>query len=129
MCIRDRNHTNPEAFKRTVAGLRNAYDNKVNLTYSTDADYFVPGKTRGEVAIDFIETWKAAGIPNADILRAMTINGYKVAETDSVRGPLKVGFAADIIAVNGNPLEKIDAVRDVRFVMKNGLVFKRDGIM
>ena len=39
------------------------------------------------------------------------------------------GFAADIIAVNGNPLEKIDAVRDVRFVMKNGLVFKRDGIM
>jgi len=127
--LQEGNHTNPEAFKRTVAGLRNAYDNKVNLTYSTDADYFVPGKTRGEVAIDFIETWKAAGIPNADILRAMTINGYKVAETDSVRGPLKVGFAADIIAVNGNPLEKIDAVRDVRFVMKNGLVFKRDGTM
>jgi hypothetical protein len=37
----------------------------------------VPGKTRGEVAIEFIETWKAAKIPNADILRAMTTNGYK----------------------------------------------------
>jgi hypothetical protein len=40
-----------------------------------------------------------------------------------------VGYAADIIAVNGNPLERIDAVRDVPFVMKDGLVFKRDGVM
>ena len=127
--LQEGNHTSPEEFKRTVAGLRNAYDNRVPLTYSTDADYFVPGRTRGEVAIDFIETWKAAGIPAADILRAMTINGYKVSETEATRGPLKVGYAADIIAVNGNPLETIDAVRDVRFVMKDGLVFKRDGVM
>lgn len=123
------NHTTPARFKRTVDGLRNAYDNKVPLTFSTDADYYVPGRTRGEVAIDFIETWKAAGIPAVDILRAMTIGGYKVSETEKTRGPIKVGFAADIIAVNGNPLEKIDAVRDVRFVMKNGMVFKQNGVM
>ena len=49
--------------RRTVASLRNACENKVPLTFSTDADYYVPGKTRGEVAIEFIETWKAAGIP------------------------------------------------------------------
>jgi imidazolonepropionase-like amidohydrolase len=127
--LQEGGHTTPAEFKTTVAGLRNAYDNKVPLTFSTDADYFVPGRTRGEVAIDFIETWKAAGIPNADILRAMTINGYRASETEKSRGPLKVGFAADIIAVTGNPLESIDAVRDVRFVMKNGLVFKRDGVM
>ena len=48
--------------------LRNAWENKAPLTFSTDADYFVPGKTRGEVAIEFIETWKAAGIPARDIL-------------------------------------------------------------
>ena len=60
-------HTTKMRYERTVAGLRNAWQNKAPLTFSTDADYYVPGKTRGEVAIEFIETWKAAGIPPADI--------------------------------------------------------------
>ncbi len=122
-------HTTPERYERTVAGLRNAFENKVPLTFSTDADYYVPGKMRGEVAIEFLETWKAAKIPAADILRAMTINGYRVSETEMTRGPIKVGLAADLIAVRGNPLESIDALRDVQFVMKDGVVFKRDGVM
>ena len=123
------NHTTPARYAKTVAGLKNAYENKVNLTFSTDADYYVPGRTRGEVAIDFIETWKAAGIPAVDILRAMTINGYQVSETENKRGPIKVGMAADLVALAGNPLEKIDAVRDVRFVLKDGMVFKAAGVM
>lgn len=122
-------HTSPQRYQRTVEGLRNAYQNKVPLTFSTDADYYVPGKTRGEVAISFIETWKAAGIPAVDILRAMTINGFKVSETERTRGPIKAGLIADLIAVRGNPLENIDALRDVQFVMKDGLVFKRNGEM
>jgi imidazolonepropionase-like amidohydrolase len=122
-------HTSQARYERTVAGLRNAYDNDVPLTFSTDADYYVPGMTRGEVAIEFIETWKAAGIPTVDILRAMTTNGFLVSETENERGPIRVGFIADLIAVAGNPLESIDALRDVQFVMKDGMVFKRDGIM
>jgi imidazolonepropionase-like amidohydrolase len=122
-------HTTAERYARTVAGLRDAWQKKVPLTFSTDADYYVPGKTRGEVAIEFIETWKAAGIPPADILRAMTVNGYRVSQTEQSRGPIKPGLAADLIAVRGNPLENIDALRDVRFVMKDGVVFKRDGVM
>jgi imidazolonepropionase-like amidohydrolase len=122
-------HTTQQRYDFTVASLHNAWENKVPLTFSTDADYYVPGKTRGEVAIEFIETWKAAKVPDVDILRAMTIGGYKVSETEKVRGPIKVGMFADLIAVPGNPLERIDALRDVRFVMKNGMVFKRDGIM
>jgi imidazolonepropionase-like amidohydrolase len=118
-----------EAFEKTVAGLKNAYENGVRLTFSTDADYYVPGKTRGEVVINFLESWKAAGIPAADILKAITINGYECAEVEDERGPLKPGLAADIIAVSGNPLEDIDALRQVVFVMKDGLVFKRDGVM
>lgn len=122
-------HTTEARYDRSVKGLRNAWENKVPLTFSTDADYYVPGKTRGEVAIEFIETWKAAGIPPADILRAMTINGFKCAEVEATRGPITPGLAADLIAVAGNPLESIDALRDVRFVMKDGVVFKRDGVM
>ncbi|MGH7471205.1 MAG: amidohydrolase family protein [Longimicrobiales bacterium] len=122
-------HTNQQRYQRTVAGLRNAYENKVALTFSTDADYYVPGKTRGEVAIEFIETWKAARIPTVDILRAMTITGFKASETERTRGPIKVGMIADLIAVRGNPLESIDALRDVQFVLKDGLVFKQNGIM
>jgi hypothetical protein len=38
-------------------------------------------------------------------------------------------MAADMIAVPGNPLENIDALRDVQFVMKDGMVFKRDGVV
>ena len=52
-----------QAYQRTVAGLKNAYDNKVPLTFSTDADYWVAGKTRGELCLEFIKTWKDAGIP------------------------------------------------------------------
>ena len=122
-------HTTQQRYANTVAMLKNAWENKVPLTFSTDADYYVPGKTRGEVAIEFIETWKAAGIPAPDILRAMTTTGFKVSQTDSTRGPIKVGMFADLIAVTGNPLQNIDALRDVRFVLKNGLVFKRDGVM
>jgi imidazolonepropionase-like amidohydrolase len=122
-------HQTQERYDFTVRMLKNGFDNKVPLTFSTDADYFVPGKTRGEVAIEFIETWKAAGIPARDILRAMTTNGYKVTELEPTRGPIKVGRFADLIAVPANPLESIDALRDVRFVMKNGQVFKRDGVM
>ena len=122
-------HTTQVRYDKTVAMLRNAWENKTPLTFSTDADYWVPGKTRGQVAIEFIETWKAAKIPNVDILRAMTINGYKVSETDSVRGPIKVGMIADLIAVPGNPIDQIDALRDVQFVLKNGMVFKKGGVM
>src|SRR5688572_8065009 len=122
-------HTTQQRYRRTVQMLKNAYDNKVPLTFSTDADYYVPGRTRGEVAIMFLDTWKAAGIPNADIVRAMTINGYKCADLIDRRGLIKAGMAADLIAVRGNPLENIDALRDVRFVLKDGIVFKQNGVM
>jgi imidazolonepropionase-like amidohydrolase len=118
-----------EAYQRTVAGLKNAYENKVPLTFSTDADYWVEGMTRGELCLEFIKPWQDAGIPNADTLRAMTINGYKVSETEHSRGPIKPGFFADLIAMPGNPLDDLEALKRVQFVMKNGQVFKRDGVM
>jgi imidazolonepropionase-like amidohydrolase len=118
-----------EAFDRTVAGMKNAQANGVKMAFSTDADYYIPGMTRGEVVINFLLSWKAAGFAPKDILRIMTTNGYEVCDIASKRGPLKVGFPADLIAVPGNPLDDIDALRTVSFVMKDGTVFKRDGVM
>jgi imidazolonepropionase-like amidohydrolase len=120
---------NKERYERTVEGLKNAWANHVKLAFSTDADYYIPGMTRGQVVIDFLKTWKAAGIPAADILKIMTTNGYQVCDIYDKRGPIKVGLPADMIAVRGNPMEDIDALRDVRFVMKDGVVFKKDGVM
>ena len=126
------------AFKQTVAKLRDAWEKKVPLTFSTDFDYWnermkneKSGEwlTRGEMTIAFLDTWKAANIPPADVLRAITINGYKAADVIKERGPIKAGLFADLIAVSGDPLTDIDALRNVQFVMKNGVVFKKDGVM
>ncbi|MGZ5441359.1 MAG: amidohydrolase family protein [Thermoanaerobaculia bacterium] len=125
-------------FKVTVEKLRDAWEKKVPLTFSTDFDYWNDRMkddqsgawlTRGDMTIAFLDTWKAARIPAADTLRAMTINGYKAADIINERGPIKPGFYADLIAVAGDPLTDIDALRKVQFVMRNGMVFKRDGVM
>ena len=118
-----------QAFDRTVAGMKNAYAAGVKMAFSTDADYYIPGMNRGEVVINFLLSWKASGIPAKDILKIMTINGYEVCDIASRRGPIKVGFPADMIAVAGNPLDDIDALRTVSFVMKDGMIFKKDGVM
>ena len=116
-------------FDRMVEGMKNAYTNHVKMAFSTDADYYIPGMTRGQVVIDFLRGWKAAHFPAAEILKIMTVNGYRVCDIYDQRGPIKVGLPADLIAMRGNPLENIDALRDVPFVMKDGIVFKRDGVM
>ncbi len=101
----------------------------MKLAFSTDADYYIPGMTRGQVVIDFLKSWKDANIPAREILKIMTVNGYMVSDIYDKRGPVKVGMPADLIAVRENPLENIDTLRDVRCVMKEGMFFKRDGVM
>jgi imidazolonepropionase-like amidohydrolase len=118
-----------EAFDRTVAGMKNAWANGVKMAFSTDADYYIPGMTRGEVVINFLLSWKASGIPAKDVLKIMTVNGYEVSDIANRRGAIKVGFPADMIAVAGDPLTDLDALRSVSFVMKDGMVFKKDGVM
>jgi imidazolonepropionase-like amidohydrolase len=116
------------AFERTVDRLKAAYRIGVKSVFSTDFDYYVPGMTRGDEVIDALITWKAAGIPPKDILKAMTTYGYQLLQVEHKRGPIKPGLAADIIAVNGDPLADIDVLRKVTFVMKDGTVFKQNGV-
>ncbi|HSL19993.1 MAG TPA: amidohydrolase family protein [Vicinamibacterales bacterium] len=125
------------AFKTTVAQLRSAWTQGVPVTFSTDMDYWNDRMkkengdwmSRGDLTINFLLTWKAAGIAPKDILKAMTINGYKAADIIAERGPIKPGMYADMIAVPGDPLADIDTLRNVQFVMKNGKIFKKDGVM
>jgi imidazolonepropionase-like amidohydrolase len=126
-----------EGQKRAVAQLRSAWEKGVNITFSTDMDYWNERMkkpngewmSRGDLTINFLLTWKAAGIPAKDVLKAITINGYKASDVYNERGPIKAGHYADFIAVPGNPLDDIDALRTVAFVMKNGAVFKKDGLI
>jgi imidazolonepropionase-like amidohydrolase len=131
-------HGTKPKFDRNVRQLKSAYEQGVEITFSTDLDYWNEQMrkdtgewlSRGELTIDFLLTWQAAGIPAKDTLKAMTTTGYLAADVlKDERGPIKPGFYADVIAVDGDPLADIDALRDVRFVMKNGNVFKRDGVM
>lgn len=64
------------------------------------------------------------GMKPLAVLQADMINGAKLLGWAGQIGELKPGYFADIIAVNGNPLEDISAVEHVRFVMKNGVVEK-----
>jgi len=118
--------------------LKDAWEKGVPVTFSTDMDYWNEKMrkengewmNRGDLTINFLLTWKAAGIPAKDTLKALTINGYAAADVlKDQRGPIKPGFYADIVGINGDPLTNIDAVRDVVFVMKNGEVFKRNGVI
>lgn len=121
--------------KRAVDQLRSALQKGVSVTFSTDMDYWNDRMkrpdgswmSRGDLTINFLATWKAAGISAKEVLKAITVNGYKAADVYQERGPIKVGNYADLIAVPGNPLDDMDALRDVQFVMKNGAVFKKNG--
>ena len=65
-----------------------------------------------------------AGVPAPDILRAMTVNAARLLGVDKERGFLKPGMAADIIATPENPLENIQTLKKVSFVMKDGAIVK-----
>lgn len=67
------------------------------------------------------------GMSPLTALQADLINGAKLLDWDGQLGELKAGYLADIIAVLGNPLEDISTLRQVDFVMKGGIVFKRPG--
>ena len=66
------------------------------------------------------------GMSPAAALQADLINGAKMLEWDGQIGQLKPGYLADVIAVSGNPLEDISTLVHVDFVMKGGVVFKKN---
>jgi imidazolonepropionase-like amidohydrolase len=66
------------------------------------------------------------GMKPLAVLQADMINGAKLLGWAGQIGELKPGYYADVIAVEGNPLDDIKAVEKVRFVMKNGMVARQE---
>lgn len=98
----------------------------VTLVWGPDVTFNTNELPRGKVSIDTVDEWKQAGIPSLVILQALTTNAAKLLGVEKTRGWLKEGMRADIIAVKDNPLENIETVKNVVFVMRNGKVYKQD---
>ncbi|MAZ27882.1 MAG: amidohydrolase [Cytophagaceae bacterium] len=95
-----------------------AYKKGVNIAFGTDAGVF----PHGDNAKEFIYMVEA-GMPAMEAIQSATITNAKVLRNDKL-GVLSPGKYADILAVPSNPLEHIDFILDVVFVMKNGMVYK-----
>lgn len=99
--------------------LGRAYDGGVRIAFGTD----VGVGEHGTNALEFVYMFEA-GIPTEDCLISATINAADLCGISDQVGTLEPGMWADVIAVDGNPLADLSVLQDVRFVMKEGTVYK-----
>ena len=78
----------------------------------------------GTQAREFVLMVKYGMTPLA-ALQAGTINGAELLGWQGEIGAVKAGYLADIVAVEGNPLEDIGALQKVTFVMKSGVIYRQ----
>ena len=92
----------------------------LKIVFGTDA---VAG-AHGRNAEEFIDRVRDGGVePMAAMVSAQSLGAEALGLGDRI-GSVAPGFEADIIALDGDPLRDITAVRRVRFVMKGGVVYK-----
>jgi imidazolonepropionase-like amidohydrolase len=111
--------------ERYVARLKRAWAAGVDVVFGTDVMSDVKGRTRGDVAMEYIDSFREAGIGAPDILRAMTTHAAALLGVENERGTIRVGMAADLVATPANPLDDIDGLKRIDFVMKDGRVWRR----
>jgi len=109
-----------------VDRLKRAYAIGTKMAFGTDIVVDLPGLNRVQSNLKVLENWKLAGIPPSYILQSMTINAAELLGLENARGVLEKSYYADIIALKNNPLDNIDAIKTVQFVMKEGKVIRRD---
>jgi imidazolonepropionase-like amidohydrolase len=101
--------------------FRAAVEAGVKMVFGSDAAIYPHGDNAKQFAI-MVEY----GMSEAQALQAATVNAAALMKRDDL-GQIKAGFLADIIALEGNPLEDIRAAERVRFVMKDGKVIEGPG--
>ncbi len=70
-----------------------------------------------------------AGLPPVVVLKAATINGANSLDIADKLGSIEVGKLADLFIARGNPLEDIKMARNVRFIIKAGVVYEPDTLL
>jgi imidazolonepropionase-like amidohydrolase len=105
-----------------VATAGRAYRAGVKIAFGTDAAVY----PHGENAHEF-ELMVQAGMPPLFALQAATIRAAQLLKQEKNLGNVTAGRLADLIAVPGDPLADISLMKRVSFVMKDGVVYKRDG--
>ena len=102
--------------------FRRAYEAGVPIAFGTDAGVFRHGRNGREFVY-----MEEAGVPFMDALRFATVNAADLLGQSETLGALRPGYAADLVAVMGDPVADASALLDVSFVMQGGRVAKRDG--
>lgn len=98
-----------------------AYRAGVPIAFGTDSGV----SAHGENAREF-ELMVAGGMPAMKAIQAATSVAARLLGEEDTLGAVAPGKVADLVAVPGNPLDDISAMRNVSFVMKDGVVYKAD---
>ena len=92
----------------------------VKIAFGTDSGVSAHGDNAQEFSL-MVE----AGMKPADALLSATVNSASLLGISDILGTLEEGKLADIVAVQGNPLDDISLMESVSFVMKDGVVYKQ----
>ena len=99
----------------------NAYRAGVRIALGTDAGIVPHGDNAHE-----LEWYVSVGMTNADAIITATVNAAELLGIENHAGTLAGGKSADLIAVRGDPLQDVAALKEVVFVMKSGRVYKSE---
>lgn len=99
--------------------FRRANKAGVKIAFGTDSGVSVHGENAHE-----FELMVEGGMSPMKAIQSATLNASQLLRVDDRLGTLEKGKIADIVAVDGNPLEDISVMKQVVFVMKDGTVFR-----
>jgi len=110
---------------KIIDRLRRAHRLGVRLVFGSDTVMDVAGRSRADLMFDYLAVWREAGVPAAELLKAMTSEAAKLLRVEGERGRLAVGLAADLVAMPADPLADTESLRRIDFVMKNGHIVRQ----
>jgi imidazolonepropionase-like amidohydrolase len=99
-----------------------AYKAGVKIAFGTDAAVYPHGQNAKE-----FQYMVEAGMPPAFVLQAATTHAAELLKKTKDLGSVEPGKFADVIAVDGNPLDDVKLMQKVGFVMKEGVIYKESG--